>query len=72
MFDGAGNVRGAVAVFNNITAHTQTRKELRRAIVRRDELVLALQEAHRILKESHLDLEEKVKQRTLLSEERGE
>jgi PAS domain S-box-containing protein len=71
LFDAAGSVRGAVAVFNNITAHMRTRKELSAALVRRDELVQALQEAQRILRESHLDLEEKVKQRTVLSEEQG-
>jgi PAS domain S-box-containing protein len=72
LFDADGHVRGAVAVFNDITAHMQARQDLRRALVRRDELVEALQQAQRVLKESHLDLEVKVKERTLLSEERGQ
>ena len=41
-------------------------------VVRRDQLVHELEETQRLLRESHFALEEKVKERTLLSEERGE
>lgn len=47
-------------------------EELQRALARRDQLVHELERAQEDLKLSHLDLEEKVKERTLLSEERGE
>ena len=72
LFDGTGVVRGAVAVFNNITAHRRAQEDLRQAVVRSDQLVKALEDAQQELRKSHYHLEELVKERTLLSEERGE
>ena len=72
LFDANGVVRGAVAVFNNITAQRRAQEELRQAVVRSDHLVKALEEAQQELRKSHYHLEELVKERTVLSEERGE
>ncbi|HEX6790341.1 MAG TPA: response regulator [Candidatus Krumholzibacteria bacterium] len=72
LFDASGAVRGAVALFNNITAHRRAQEDLQRAVVRSDQLVKALEETQRELRKSHFHLEEMVKERTLLSEERGE
>ena len=72
LFDATGAVRGAVAVFNNITAHRRAQEDLRRAVVRSDQLVKALEDAQQELRKSHYHLEELVKERTTLSEERGE
>lgn len=57
---------------NSIADHKRTREELRDALARRDQLLEALETTQANLRESHLELEEKVKERTLLSEERGE
>jgi signal transduction histidine kinase/DNA-binding NarL/FixJ family response regulator len=72
LFDASGAVRGAIAVFSNITAHRRVQEDLRHAVVRSDQLVKALEEAQHELRKSHFHLEEMVKERTLLSEERGE
>ena len=72
LFDASGKVRGAVAVFNNITAHMRIKEELHRALERRDMLVRELEATQVRLRESHLQLEEQVKERTTLSETRGE